>query len=629
MTHRDLTGRLLLEPVRAPCRAGRSAARRLPWHARRTALLLAMVFLLGVSGPWSPRAAEEDSVQALLDRADAVRSADPAEFRMLLDELETRIPQASQAQVEQLRYLQAYRLSLDGRFNQAIEALHDLAAHATDPATRFRATVFLANNYAHTRDFSAGLQALDRALSMLPRIANADLRHQGLMAAAVLYNQAGQYELALPYAESTLQEAGAARTRCLAGILKLESLFALNRLPEDPAVFEPQIADCEKHNEHLLAGFVRGFQAQTLLAAGRPREAVELLESRLATIEQTAYPRLVAEIHAVLAEAHLAQGHYVQARRHAERVVETSEGVPFSRPLIAAYRTLSLEAEQRGDLAAALQFQRRHAEVDRAFLDDIKARELAFQLAQHDNLQKTHTIELLNQRNEMLRLESEIAKQAVVNTRLAIALLVILLAAIGLWAYQVKRDQVRFRRLAQTDALTGISNRLHFSQRAPGMLADCARHGQPVALVMFDLDGFKTINDRHGHACGDWVLVEVARVCRAQCAPGDLMARLGGEEFAILRPGADVEAARELADRCRRVVAALDTAPSGTRFPVSASFGVAVARPGLECGLDALLVQADIALYCAKTGGRNRVSVYGPGAMQAAGTAERAMPTSA
>src|SRR5690606_34514284 len=103
--------------------------------------------------------------------------------------------------------------------------------------------------------------------------------------------------------------------------------FALDRLPADPAVFETQIRDCEANNERLLAGFVRGFQAQALLNAGRAGEAAELLEAHTAAVEQSAYPRLVAEIHAVLADARLALDDNALARQHAERVVAASAGV--------------------------------------------------------------------------------------------------------------------------------------------------------------------------------------------------------------------------------------------------------------------------------------------------------------
>jgi diguanylate cyclase (GGDEF)-like protein len=616
MRHRDLAGRLLLEPTRPPDEAAGPASTqvclRWPVPPRGPLLTRLLALLLGLFIPAALSVAVvPDEFDALLRRADDVKSADPRAFRAMLERMEQLTSAASQVQLEQLRYLQIYRMSLDGQFPQAIAALRELATEATDVSTRFRATAFLANNYAGTRDFAAGLDALNQALAMLPAIEDTNIRHQGYLAAAILYNQAGQYDLALRYVDTTLGEPASGRSRCIAGIMRLEALFALGRLPSDARGLDGSVEECERHGEQLLSEFVRGFQARVLFNGGDAAAAARLLESRLDAVASSEYPRLIAEHHALLAEARLALGDAAAARRHAQRAIDASEGVEFSLPLVTAFRVLSREAEMRGDAASALAHHRRWAAVDRAYIDDIKARELAYQLAQHDSLQKTHTIELLNQRNKLLELESEVNKQAANNNRLAIAMLVVLLASIALWAYLTKREQLRFRRLAQTDALTGISNRLYFSERAPQILEECAQRGRPAALVMFDLDAFKSINDRHGHACGDWVLAEVARRVSALCGEGDLFARLGGEEFAILRAGADVETALVLANRCREAISSIDTSLAGPRFSVSASFGVAMAAPSPGGSLDALLIHADIALYCAKSEGRNRVSVHG------------------
>jgi diguanylate cyclase (GGDEF)-like protein len=608
--HRDLTGRQLAEPaVRNTASRGRA---RPPWCAwpligRRTVLaVLKALLIISVA---STSIGQSTALDTLLVRADELRSADPQAFRDLLVQVEQRIDEATPAQREHLRYLQTYRMSLDGQFAQAIAALRELAETTPDTPTRFRALTFLANNYAHTRDFAAGLEAMDGALALLPEIEDRDLRHQGMLTAAILYNQAGQHVLALTYAQETLEEAASGRSRCIAGIMKLEAQFALGELPADDAVFDRHVAVCESNGEALLAEFAHGYKARSISASGDHLATVALLERRMGAIEATAYPRLIAEMQALLASEYLIVGQLEPARRFAKKVIAASDGVEFSLPLVTAYRVLAQDAEQRGDLAAALDYQRRHAEADKAYLDDIKARELAFQFAQHDNLQKTQTIERLNHRNEMLRLESEVDKQSAAYNRLLLVLLVILLASIGLWAYLTKREQVRFRRLAQTDALTGISNRLHFSGEAPRILAECARSGTAAALVMFDLDAFKSINDRYGHAAGDWVLIEVARICRGQCGRNDLFARLGGEEFAIVSADADVASATGLAERCRRAIAAIDTSALGQRFPVSASFGIALSGDA-GGSLDALLVQADTALYSAKSAGRNRVELY-------------------
>src|SRR5690606_2136185 len=166
------------------------------------------------------------------------------------------------------------------------------------------------------------------------------------------------------------------------------------------------------------------------------------------------------------------------------------------------------------------------------------------------------------------------------------------------------------RLLAEMDSLTGVCNRRHFLQQAEHCLDQFARSGDTVALVMFDLDHFKLINDNYGHVTGDWVLEKVAGACRPLGRRVDLFGRLGGEEFAILLPGCDAVAAARVAEQCRIKIAAIDTTESGQGFSLAASFGVTdTVLSGYVMGR--MLSHADQALYRAKHGGRNLVCVYG------------------
>ena len=137
-----------------------------------------------------------------------------------------------------------------------------------------------------------------------------------------------------------------------------------------------------------------------------------------------------------------------------------------------------------------------------------------------ETLQKTQQIELLHGQNQVLHLQQRVDKQAGQNTQLLVVLLTFLVAAIAYWAYKVKRVQVSLRRFAETDALTGISNRHHFTQQVGQALAQSARAGEPCALIMFDLDHFKGINDSYGHVTGDWVLQAGGRRPAAAIAAG-------------------------------------------------------------------------------------------------------------
>ncbi|UBM09628.1 cellulose biosynthesis regulator YedQ [Cupriavidus metallidurans] len=179
-----------------------------------------------------------------------------------------------------------------------------------------------------------------------------------------------------------------------------------------------------------------------------------------------------------------------------------------------------------------------------------------------------------------------------------------------LFGHYIARGEA-LRTLAETDALTGLANRRVFASRFADAYAWCKRDAVPVSLIMLDIDRFKKINDRWGHASGDVVLRTLADALRANVRNVDLPARLGGEEFAVLLPRTGIADAANLAEKLRLALQALVCEPvdsddtASIRF--TASFGVAQIAPDEPGNLDSLLMVADQRLYAAKAGGRNKV----------------------
>lgn len=168
---------------------------------------------------------------------------------------------------------------------------------------------------------------------------------------------------------------------------------------------------------------------------------------------------------------------------------------------------------------------------------------------------------------------------------------------------------------SRTDFLTGLTNRQGLFEAAAQLL----RTGTPAALLAFDLDHFKSINDAHGHAAGDTVLRSFAAVLRERSGPGATIARLGGEEFAVLLPGADRAVAKEAGESVAAQFATLRD--HGDGVVVAATVSIGLAQAGIDGGnLDALLSAADRALYVAKSLGRNRLVSASP-LFNGAGTA--------
>lgn len=176
-----------------------------------------------------------------------------------------------------------------------------------------------------------------------------------------------------------------------------------------------------------------------------------------------------------------------------------------------------------------------------------------------------------------------------------------------------KRESQAFERQALTDALTGLPSRRHFGMVAERELARSQRSGEPLALVMLDVDHFKVINDRHGHAAGDLVLQQLATILRHELRGADMAARWGGEEFCVLLPQARLGEAVETAERLRRAIAAMPMIlPDGAALQATASFGVTTAAPA-ESTLATMVARADQAMYAAKRAGRDQVCMLAAG----------------
>ncbi len=164
------------------------------------------------------------------------------------------------------------------------------------------------------------------------------------------------------------------------------------------------------------------------------------------------------------------------------------------------------------------------------------------------------------------------------------------------------------RRLATTDYLTGLFNRRHFNAIAPREIERARRYQRPIALLTFDVDHFKAINDTYGHAAGDAVLIHIATRLRARLRDADLLARYGGEEFVALLPETNLAGAECVAERVRVEMEAQPVIVAGKPVMITMSIGVAAFDSPAETDqLEILLQYADRALYGAKSTGRNKV----------------------
>jgi len=189
---------------------------------------------------------------------------------------------------------------------------------------------------------------------------------------------------------------------------------------------------------------------------------------------------------------------------------------------------------------------------------------------------------------------------------------------------EIEAKNLILQQLALTDSLTNLPNRRAIEEWGRRQLTGALRHKFPFWIVMVDVDEFKTVNDTFGHDAGDTVLRSVAEIISRNSRQCDICGRIGGDEFMLVLTFTDQNGVRIAVERIRQQIAAHVYMFQGREARVTASLGVAGIRPGQDCDIERLMVQADVALYSAKRRGRNRAEIATP---NAAPRAEAGQPT--
>lgn len=581
-----------------------SATRRL-WLGA-LALLLTAVLLGPAHGTL---AADSADATELLKQADALRTSKYAEFTAILESLEGRASQLTAWQRQYLRYLQGYLRAYDGDYAGALTMLKSVIDESRDVTLRFRAIATIVNVQTVATQYQEAFVHLTQMLALLPEVTDKDAREQGLGVVAFLYNQVGEYDLALSYAQELVDDNWGGRGACNGAQLKLEALYKSGRQKTVSEDFGQAIDACLALREFGYANVIRTYVARIYLAQRRFGDAIRLLKDNYEEVQQTRYPRLISEYDALLAQAYRETGDASLVRHFASRAIRTGVKDQYTEPLLAAYRLLYLLAKEQEDSTAALAFHEKYAAADKGYLDDVSARQLAYQRVNHDAIASKLQIDALNKQNEVLQLQQALNKKGAEASRLYITLLLMLIAFILLWAYRTKRSQLHFMKLSRIDGLTGVANRPYFIEEAERALDNSRKLQQEVCIVLCDLDHFKQINDKYGHATGDFVLKQTVTACRLHLRESDIFGRFGGEEFGVLLPGCNLADARARCEQLRIAIAEVAKHPGSMVANVSASFGLASSSPsGYE--LRQLLAHADAALYRAKRAGRNLVVAH-------------------
>lgn len=596
-----------------PKHSAQRAGRRAPTpRFAQGGLAAVLVFFASYAAAIGP-----DEAARLLRKADSVRTSNYGEFAAILRVLEDPANSLSTAQQEHLHYLQAWKSGYDGDTTRAIAELTPIFEQSQDVTLRFRAGATSVNLLALAKQrYEEAFSRLSQVLALLPRISDKDAREQGLLGAAELYYQVGQYDLNLRYAQMVIDENWAGRGACKGAQQKLRSLYESGKLKTLGLELQAGIEECTKAGEINYANSIRINVAKLFIKQKKLDDAIKVLKEHYGEVTASRNPRIISTYDALLAEAYRRKGIPALAGEFARHGIQSVAKDRYTEPLVDSYGVLYELAKAQNDFKSALAFHEQYAVAAKGYMDDVSARHLAYQKVSHENIANKLQVDALNKQNHVLQLERQLGAKAAETSRLYIALLTLSVFSIALWAYRTKRSQLHFMSLSQLDGLTGICNRPYFMEQAQKALENGEKTGEQFCIALCDLDHFKAINDSLGHAAGDHVLKRTVAECQAHLGAAHIFGRFGGEEFGVLFPACEPRDAWQLSEQLRVAIASIVVEQGGEAPIVTASFGIAsTSSSGYE--LRQLLAHADAALYDAKRAGRNRVVMYEEGTLTA------------
>ncbi len=473
-------------------------------------------------------------------------------------------------------------------------------------------STYLAGIYSIKNQFEQAFETLNEAVSRIDETTSMDVKMEALARAAALNELAGGYSEAYEYGVRLFEIAKQANSKkfiCRSGYYIAKGWFGLKKYEQAEKQFLKTVEDCKKTEEVNAVRFVEQDMAYNWLEMRKTEQALALLLELRNQISPSNYWAVgVAKNKFLLAKAFWQKEEWLSAIASGSDAIRYAKEIDYPLAVREASYILGLSYGHLKQFDKAYNSLLIHLEASKLVTDETQARALAYQRAKYDAQDKARQIRQLENENRVLALE-----QALQNSERRVFIIFATLGAILLFTIVLhfRRQRTQFRLLAELDGLTGISNRHHIMAAGQKLISECQKRQRDFGVILFDLDNFKRVNDEFGHAAGDWVLQKAAVECKTRLRKGDLFGRYGGEEFIVILPDVTLETLKQKAEMMRSALEKIDTSETGSRFSISASFGVThVCKADKPSTLSILVNEADSALYRAKTKGRNRVKVY-------------------
>ncbi|GGW70367.1 GGDEF domain-containing protein [Alishewanella tabrizica] len=567
--------------------------------------ILAIFFSCVITSVYANTSSISEQLQAL----DELRLKDRIVFSDRLASLKNSLidEPIEQDDKHKLALLSAWDLVSKGDFNQALKLAEEIEQQASEQLA-IRATSLIVNIHTLSFKYTDAFASVEKLINYASSVNDEQLYYQIMGPVILLYSKIERYKQIQQLIGNGLTLTRNKTLRCRLESLGLPSLYHSTSFSIYQEKFNEVNLLCELAAEAMFNLLNIRNHMFYLVEQQQAATALTFYQQYYPQVEQIDYPILTAGFNVAAAKALLQQGQLIAANklaRQAEQILPNDRNDPA---VLSTYQVLTLIAQAERNFENLLRYSEKRRDTELAIATEKASQQLAYQLVSSKAQLKEQRIQLLDKDNALLTLERNLYQQQADNRYLLLLLISSLSLVLVALTYRGMTRSKRYRKMAEFDQLTGISNRHHFFQQAKIATHYCQQNQRPLSVILFDLDHFKQINDTCGHAIGDWALQQVVATCRNFMRNSDIFGRLGGEEFAIVLPDCTAYKAEMLAEICREAIAAIETSQLPSGLTLSASFGISeAAQSGYD--INVLLDIADKALYHVKRNGRNQVYV--------------------
>lgn len=507
-------------------------------------------------------------------------------------------------------------LEASGQATKAMEGLAYLLEKSRQlnlPVQQAKAHLSIGQLLSYQNQFSESLKHLLSAKDLFKAAQDTNEERITLNSIAVLYGRMGEHERALEYFAEVLQKnRDLKKTRNVAVVL-----YNMGRRYEDLNQFD-------KSREHFIEalklhrelGNTKSIAVVERALGGlynsmnQPLKALEHLKNAVTTLEGMNLPKSLGQLYFELGRTYSKLGDSEQALlnlKKAHALNSNPNSVQLAADIFSEESRIYQSSGRWKQAYFALEGFKKNSDQMHLIRADEQLRQLNFKF---DLSKKEEANRVLKAQNQAQDRQLKDAHRIQRLQLMSLSLVVLLLSMTAIFTIRQVRTARRMRELAMTDELTRIPNRRHVLEYAQQSISSCQRQGKAMSVIVFDIDHFKRINDTYGHAVGDEVIKRVADIGRKALRKGDMIGRIGGEEFLSILPFTEPLPAKDVAERIRREISLCDFTDLGPNLTVTVSAGVSCySATDSQGNIESLIQQADEALYSVKQNGRNGVSL--------------------